>query len=342
MGGVTDAVGGVLNPVGYFGNQAAKGGAGGKGAKPPEAPDFTSAVEAQAGAARDLTREQTQANRPNQSTPFGSSTWSQGPDGQWTQRVGFDPTLETAAQGFQNQIRDFSQQPLPTGDQARDQAINAAYGQASSRLDPQWSSRATALESQLANKGLTPGGEAYSAAQRDFNLGRNDAYTSAMNSAIGQGTAAGNAIFQQGIQARQQPMQQLGQLQGLLGMPGFATAGSSQAPNYLGALGQEYGGAMNAYGIDQANKNSLLGGLAGLGGAAMIGASDERLKQDIRRSSLEVIPGVPFATWEWKSGGRAAGVIAQDLEKVRPDLVLTDAEGIRFVNYAGLAEAANG
>jgi hypothetical protein len=59
---------------------------------------------------------------------------------------------------------------------------------------------------------------------------------------------------------------------------------------------------------------------------------------------LEVIPGVPFASWEWKDapGTRHRGVIAQDLEKVRPDLVIKDAGGIRFVNDVGLAEAANG
>jgi hypothetical protein len=314
------------------------GGMSGKGT--PDVPDFMGAANAQANASRALTNEQTAANRPNQTGPFGSSTWSQGPDGQWSQNTSLNPALQGAASGYQDQMAAQAGMPLPDGSAARDQAISAAYGQASSRLDPQWSSRATALESSLANKGLTPGSEAYSASQRDFNLGRNDAYSSAMNGAIGQGTAAGNAIFQQGVQSRQLPAQMLAQLQGLSGQPGFATAGVGQTPNLLGALGQQYGGELQQYGIDQAGKNSLMGGLSGLGGAAIM-ASDERLKTDIVRTSLDVIPGVPLATWSWKAGGaKAMGVIAQDLEKVRPDLVIKDADGVRFVNYAGLMEAA--
>jgi hypothetical protein len=322
-----------------FGVSGVGGGKGGKGGEAPATPDFTAAAERQADAARDLSREQTAANRPNQSGPFGSSTWTQDGNGQWSQNTSLAPGLQGAATGYQDQMSAQAGQPLPDGSAARDQAISAAYGQATSRLDPQWSSRAGALESALANKGLTPGSEAYSASQRDFNLGRNDAYSSAMNGAIGQGTQAGNAIFQQGMQSRQLPAQMLAQLQGLSGQPGFATAGSSAAPNYLGALGQQYGGELQQYGMEQANKNSLMGGLAGLGGAAVM-ASDERLKTNVRRSLLEVIPGVPFATWEWKTGGESRGVIAQDLEKVRPDLVITNADGIRLVNYSGLMEAA--
>jgi hypothetical protein len=323
MGGVADAV------------------RGGKGGEAPAVPDFMGAVDAQANASRDITREQTQANRPNQYGPFGSTTWQQGPDGQWTQNVSLAGPLAGAASGYQNLMAQQAGQPLPDGSAARDQAISSAYGQAASRLDPQWNSRSQALESQLANQGLTVGSEAYTNAQRDFNLGRNDAYSSAMANAIGQGTQAGNAIFQQGMQSRQIPGQVLGQLQGLSGAPGFATAGASQTPNYLGAANAGYQGGLQQYGIDQASKNSMMSGLAGMGGMAVM-ASDERLKTNIVRSSLEVIPGVPLATWEWKSGGKARGVIAQDLEKVRPDLVITDADGIRFVNYAGLMEASHG
>lgn len=75
----------------------------------------------------------------------------------------------------------------------------------------------------------------------------------------------------------------------------------------------------------------------GMTAAMMYGAfSDERLKTDIRRFPLEVIPGVPLAAWRWKhSGEAAAGVIAQDLEKVRPDLV-GEVGGYKTVYYGGL------
>ena len=171
MGGVGEWVGdnagkvggAMLNPVGYLGNSSIMGGGGkggGKGGEAPGVPDFMGAVDAQAGAARDLSREQTQANRPNQSGPFGSSQWTQGPDGQWTQQTSLNGPYAQAAAGYGQQMADQAGQPLPDGSAARDQAIDAAYGQATSRLDPQWSSRATALQSQLANQGLAPGSEA--------------------------------------------------------------------------------------------------------------------------------------------------------------------------------------
>lgn len=75
--------------------------------------------------------------------------------------------------------------------------------------------------------------------------------------------------------------------------------------------------------------------------AAMYGMfSDKRLKKDIVRHSREAIPGVPFATWKWKWNDKPAfGVIADDLEKVRPDLVF-ELDGIKCVRYKELMEAA--
>jgi hypothetical protein len=64
--------------------------------------------------------------------------------------------------------------------------------------------------------------------------------------------------------------------------------------------------------------------------------SDERLKADIVRHELEVIPGVKFATWKWRATGRpGAGVIAQDVEKVLPAAV-GEIDSYKAVNYAML------
>lgn len=81
--------------------------------------------------------------------------------------------------------------------------------------------------------------------------------------------------------------------------------------------------------------------MQGAAGAASF--SDARLKQNIERLSVEAIPGVPLATWEWKHqpGTRHVGVIAQDLAKVAPELVGTR-DGFLTVDYAGLAELARG
>lgn len=294
------------------------GSKGGKGGSAPSVPDFTSAAD-----------QQTRSNRPTQNSPFGSTSWEQDANGNWTQNTTLTPGLQDAAQSI---IGGLGNQLDPTA--TRDQAINAAYGQATSRLDPQWQQREQATAAQLANQGLTPGSMAYNAQMQNQNMARNDAYSQALYNAQ---TGAGNAAFGQAMQANQQPYQQLGALQGLTQQNGF-----NQSANLLGALGQQYAGQLQNYGMDQASKNSKMSGAAGLGGAA-IAASDERLKDKVERLAWDAIPGVPFATWEWKHrpGERQLGVIAQDLEKVRPDLVIVK-DGTRFVNYSGLWEARNG
>ena len=89
---------------------------------------------------------------------------------------------------------------------------------------------------------------------------------------------------------------------------------------------------------------SLLAGGASLAPLALMAASDERLKKDVVRTTLEAIPGVPFASWEWVDGppGRHYGVIAQDLERVRPEMVHTGPDGMKLVNYGFLNEANHG
>jgi hypothetical protein len=127
-------------------------------------------------------------------------------------------------------------QPMADGQQARDQAIGAAYGQATSRLDPQWDKRQEALRTQLLNQGLDPSSEAGRESMHESDLSRNDAYTSAMNSAIGQGQAAGDSVFRNNLASRMAMPQQMQMMQDLLKPPGFNAAGSSPTMQILQSL----------------------------------------------------------------------------------------------------------
>ena len=310
--------GGVMNILtsGMYSPVTGQGytGGGGKGGSAPTAPNFADAAERQAASGRI-------------NTPFAN--W----DGQ---SLNFSGGLGQGANNLMSQIG--NQGALPTGQEARDQAITSAWDQSRSRLDPMFQQQDEALRARLANQGLDPGSQAGDAATQNFGRTQNDAYTQALANAIGQGTNAGNAIFQQGLQSQNAPYSQLGQLAGLL------QGNNGPQTQYLNATNMGYQGALQGYGIDQAGKNSMMSGAAGLGGAAMMAGSDERLKKNIERTSLEAIPGVPFATWEWKDGppGRVMGVIAQDLEKVRPEMVVTRDDGIKLVNYAFLNEVRHG
>ena len=74
---------------------------------------------------------------------------------------------------------------VPTADQATRQAVqDALYQQATSRLDPQWQQSASDLDARLAAQGITQGSEAYDREMANFGRNKNDAYNTAMNSAI--------------------------------------------------------------------------------------------------------------------------------------------------------------
>jgi surface antigen len=114
-------------------------------------------------------------------------------------------------------------------------------------------------------------------------------------------------------------------------MPGFNQAGAAQATQYLQANQQ----AQQQAQMQNQFMSDMVGGITQGGASAAMMFSDERLKEDIRRLPFEALPGVPYAAWRWKTGGRGFGVIAQDLEKVRPDLVI-ERNGFKMVDYGGL------
>jgi hypothetical protein len=87
--------------------------------------------------------------------------------------------------------------------------------------------------------------------------------------------------------------------------------------------------------------NSGLMGLGGTLGAAAI-MSDIRTKENI--TQVYWLPnGLPVYTYEYKpefkgeaGHGVHIGVMAQDVEQVMPEAVITRADGIKMVNYGVL------
>jgi hypothetical protein len=135
-----------------------------------------------------------------------------------------------------------------------------------------------------------------------------------------------------------------GQQVGMPGMQNFSQASAAQPTQYLSAAGMQYQSALDQFNAQQAASQGLMSGIGSLAGAAMsvlpFALSDERLKKNVRRSSTELFPGVPLASWEWagdNSGVRHHGVIAQDLEKVLPQFVFEDQQGFKIVDYSFLA-----
>ncbi len=81
-------------------------------------------------------------------------------------------------------------------------------------------------------------------------------------------------------------------------------------------------------------------GAAGVGAAAFFYSSDKNLKENIAplKDSLSKVLKLDGVSFNWKEGGRpSVGVIAQDVEKVYPELVNTDTKtGLKSVEYGNL------
>lgn len=84
----------------------------------------------------------------------------------------------------------------------------------------------------------------------------------------------------------------------------------------------------------QAGKYALFGNIVGAG-AGLMAFSDKRVKKDIKRVG-ETDGGFPVYTFKYKGSEKTVmGVMAQDVEKKRPDLV-HDIFGIKAVDYSGV------
>lgn len=218
-----------FDPVGMF-----KQGKGKKGSA-PDAPDYKGAAEATA-----------KGNRPNQYTPFGSSTWTQDPSGAWTQNTSLAPGMQGAMSGMQGQLSSAWGTPLDNGAQARDRAEGAIYGRETSRLDPQWQQREQGMNASLANQGLDPGSAAATATRDQFGRARNDAYQQAQYGAITGGGEEASRQQSMDLQSRMAPLQGLQGLRSMMQMPGF-----QPGANYLAAAGMQ-----GQYGLDSTQMNN--------------------------------------------------------------------------------------
>lgn len=131
--------------------------------------------------------------------------------------------------------------------------------------------------------------------------------------------------------------QQLQGLQGLAQLP----SQSQQIAGMMGDIGRTQaqgisGAAQAQLAGEQAQTNTVIGGLAGLGQLF----SDSRLKKNIKK--IGQMAGFNLYEWDWNDlaadvglSGSSQGFIAQEVQKVRPDAI-GEREGYLTVNYGAL------
>ena len=223
---------------------------------------------------------------------------------------------------------------------------------AMSRQTQQLNQQEESLKAQLANQGITPGSDAYNRAMQPLEQSRVDA----TNQAFLTGTQYENQLFNQGLagnqfgnQARAQGIQEeayqrslpLNELNALrsgaqVQAPQFTqynNAGSVQAaPIFQGAVAQ--GNAnQQAYANQVGAYNNQQQGYAQLGTAALMYFSDRRLKRNIKRIGA-TDSGIPVYSFEYLWGQHAIGVMADEVQAVKPDAVFRHSSGYSVVDYA--------
>lgn len=326
----------------------------GKSSSAPPPPDYKGAAEATAA-----------GNRVNQVTPYGSLTYTEsGVDSQgnprYTANVELSPDQQRLLEqqnrtslglgGLQEQgldyVRNMISQPFDTSGLAQT-GINAGEQMSESvmrRLQPTLQMEQQQFDAQMANQGIPLGSEAYANAKRMFDERQNDRLTSA----IIQGTDTGMRARTQGFNElgymRNEPINTLSAIRSgsQVTNPNFVT--TPAGPDYLGAAQSGYNAQLAASNAQNAAKNSFTGGLMQLGGTLGAAAimSDIRTKENIK--AIGWLPnGLPVYEYEYKpefkdeaGHGKFVGVMAQEVELVKPEAVITRPDGYKMVNYGAL------
>lgn len=320
--------------------------------KPPAPPDPRETAAAQTGTNVATAIANAALGNVNQITPYGSLTYSE----TGTRQV-FDPSSGTTydvptyqattelspeqqeilarTQGAQTSLAGLAQQlsgqaqtsladPFTLGNEAVEGRL---FELGRARLDPVFERQRASLEQDLANRGIRIGSAAYQTATEQQRQAEADAYNQLLLSGRGQ-------AVQEQLAERAQPINEIAAL--LSGsqvtQPTFQPTQQPQLPtvDYAGLVNQNYQAQLANYQQQAAQRQSLLGGLFGLG--ANLIASDTRVKENIRKVGA-LDNGLPVYAYNYKTGGPThIGVMAQDVEKRKPGAVV-EVGGIKHVNY---------
>lgn len=224
----------------------------------------------------------------NQNTPYGNLTYDQSGTytyedpytGQsyelptYTSTVELNPQQQetlAASQGAETNLAQLAQERsaflkdyLSNTGSATDAIDDKLYELGSKRLDPMFAQQRDALTARLANQGITPGSEAYNREIALLGQQENDAYNQLLLNGRGQAASEINM-----------PINQITAL--LSGSQVSNPNVSSYTPqgaattDVAGLINQNYNQRLANYQQEVSQRNGILGGLFGLGSAAITG-----------------------------------------------------------------------
>lgn len=197
--------------------------------KTPKAPDYTAAAEKTGESSKQVTNMQTYADRPDQSTPFGTEQWTptaykDPATGQmvtrWASKTTLNPAQQAAldsqnkidqtrsatGQNLLSRMQSETAQPMDwskftpevskvgNGGYYNKAAGDALMKQFSDRNEPLFANERNQTETRLRNQGLNPGDEAYDAQMKALEQQHNDQRTDAATRATQLAGAEGSRM----------------------------------------------------------------------------------------------------------------------------------------------------
>jgi hypothetical protein len=331
----------------------------------PAAPDYSGAARETAAGNVEAARTATAANRVNQNTPYGTLKYDvtgEDPYGNptWTATQTYSPDQQRLLD-IQNQLSygvgqlgskglEYVSQQLQTPfdvSQLPSIGINPSETYSDAiirRLNPTMQQQTEQLEQKLANQGIQVGTEAYDRAMRNQAQRQNDLLLGAQTQGLGVGLQARQQQLGEMAYRRNEPLNVLSALRtgSQVTSPTYvnsANQATTSGPDLLGSAQMGYNAQMGDFNAQQAAQQNFNSGLMGLGGAAMMRYSDIRMKENIKQ--IHWLPnGLPVYEYEYKpefkevaGHGKHIGVMAQEVEMVQPEAVITNANGYKMVNY---------
>jgi hypothetical protein len=339
----------------------------------PDTPDYEAAAEATAASDERMLDKQTSANRPNRNNPWGSETWEQDADGNWTQNTTLNDTSQQALDSELNIMREKNQlgesmmgrmgeefgEKMEWGqfgdaqslefnpDEIRQQAQDAAYDRSSGRLDSRFDQSDNELEVSLRNRGLSEGDAAFDSAMANQSDSKNDAYANAQNDAVGQGRAESAQAFDQQKQStdyannlRQSQMSEEMKKRGFsLNEINAIISGQQVAPPEFNSFNQaQKGQGVDYSGATKAGFNADMAKSQQLmdGVTGVAGAAGGMFCDRRLKTNIKRIGeflGFPFYSFTYVWGEVAAGVMA---DEVNSAAVSVHSSGYSMVDYSKL------
>ena len=340
----------------------------GKSASAPPPPDYTGAAKETAAGNLEAARANIAANRVNQYTPYGSLEYEVSGEDKfgnpmWKATQSLAPAQQQLLD-YQNQASlglgeltgkglgyvsnmletPFDVSQLPSTGFNPSQTYQEAYMQ---RLAPQLQQGRDKLQQDLANRGIDIGSEAYDRAMMQQSQRENDLLLGATTQGFGVGQQARQQGLQEQAYLRNEPLNTLNavrtgaQVQG----PSFvnpAQQANTAGADILGATQMGYNANLAASNAQNAANNAMTQGLFSLGSAALM--SDIRTKENIK--AIGWLPnGLPVYEYEYKAEfkdhplaghGTHTGVMAQEVEVMYPNAVITLDNGYKAVDYGRL------